>query len=150
MSVSNCIFHAPHFPARYDRNLSQGRGLFLYLWHRDERGGRVVLMLISLSPFLFSSFLSFLSFFFFFSLLITVHDRHAEREESNYGMVGEDISPRVGERKKRISRGCLWAVRGGDIFFFYKNLTYLFIVYGLSQFLTMHSIWLINILTFSP
>ena len=99
-------------------------------------------------PLLFFPFFSFL--FFFFSLLITVHDRHAEREESNYGMVGEDISPRVGERKKRISRGCLWAVRGGDIFFFYKNLTYLFIVYGLSQFLTMHSIWLINILTFSP
>lgn len=118
------------FSRMYDRNLSQGRGLFLYLQRRDERGGRIVPMLISLSPPLL--------FFPFFFLLITVHDRHAEREESNQGMVGEDISPRVGERKKRISRGCLWTVRGGGIFF-YRNVTYLFIVYGFSQFLRMRS-----------
>lgn len=57
-----------------------------------------------------------------------MHDRHAEREESNYGVVGEDISYGVGkrEKEKRISRG--WTVRGGDIF--YGNVTYLFIVYG--------------------
>lgn len=30
-----------------------------------------------------------------------MHDRHAEREESNYGVVGEDISYGVGKREKK-------------------------------------------------
>lgn len=35
-----------------------------------------------------------------------MHDRHAEREESNYGVVGEDISYGVGKReKKNVFRG---------------------------------------------
>lgn len=123
----------------YDRNLSQGRGLFLYLQRRDERGGRIVPMLISLSPPLL--------FFPFFFLLITVHDRHAEREESNQRMVGEDISPRVGERKKRISRGCLWTVQGGGIFLQKRDL-FIYRIWFFSIF--ENEIWLINILTFLP
>lgn len=58
-------------------------------------------MLISPPLLLFPSFFSF-----FLLLLITVHDRHAEREESNYGVVGEDISYGVGKReKKNVFRG---------------------------------------------
>lgn len=93
----------------------RGEGYFYIYGVAMREGGER-----GLYPLLFSSFLPS---FFFLLLLITVHDRHAEREESNYGVVGEDISYGVGKRKKKknVFRG------GGDIF--YGNVTYLFIVY---------------------
>ena len=75
MSVSNCIFHGPGFPARMIEIYPKGWGLFLYLWRHE--GGRMVLMPVCPFSLLF--------------LLITIRDGHAEREESNY-RVGEDIS----------------------------------------------------------
>lgn len=126
------------FSRMYDRNLSQGRGLFLYLQRRDERGGRIVPMLISLSPPLL--------FFPFFFLLITVHDRHAEREESNQGMVGEDISGQG--REKNVFRGDVYGLYGVAVFFLQKRDLFIYRIWFFSIF--ENEIWLINILTFLP
>lgn len=116
----------------------RGEGYFYIYGVAMREGGER-----GLYPLLFSSFLPS---FFFLLLLITVHDRHAEREESNYGMVGEDISYGVGKRKKKKTY-----FEGVAIFFMETWPIYLsYTRVSLSVFLNeiLHSIRLINISIF--
>lgn len=64
---------------------------------------------------------------FFLLLLITINDRHADQEESNYG-VGEDISR---GRKRTVLREAVYGPHGMTIFFIRTatSLRDLFIVY---------------------
>lgn len=138
MSVSNCIFHAPHFPACMIEIYPRGEGYFyIYSVAMREEGG--LYQCLYPSPLLFSSFL-------FFFLLITVHDRHAEREESNQGMVGEDISGQG--REKNVFRGDVYGLYGVAVFFLQKRDLFIYRIWFFSIF--ENEIWLINILTFLP
>lgn len=88
------------------------RVIFIFIASR-RAGARVVLM--SISP------------LFFLLLLITIDDRHADQEESNYG-VGEDI---LRGRKKTMLREAVYGPHGMTIFFIrtVTSLRDLFIVY---------------------
>ena len=130
MSVSNCIFHGPGFPARMIEIYPKGWGLFLYLWRHE--GGRMVLMPVCPFSLLF--------------LLITIRDGHAEREESNY-RVGEDIS--WGREKKSYLQGLSMGCTGWRYVFIHAPIPFCAICLSYVTHLSapewkLHSIWLVN------